>query len=379
VTEAERLQRDIGQILWLGYECVTPPSWLCEQIAQGLVGGVILFARNLPRKEGGLVDLQSLRASNEALHRLAPAGDGEGLIIAIDQEGGRVQRIREPATVWPPMGKLAEMNGGDALDLARQIGAAIGSELRALDIDLDFAPVLDVHTNPANPIIGDRAFASTVDRAASCALAFAAGLHKAGIIACGKHFPGHGDTSTDSHLELPRLDHALSRLEQVELEPFRRAALANLPTLMTAHVVFAALDDTVPATLSRKVITDLLRGKLEYRGVVISDDLDMRAIADHHGAAEAAARAILAGCDVLLLCRDADNQRVAREGLTRTAERSAELRQRIYLAAEAVRGLKRRHAARRAALASRGCGLEVVGCTAHRTLADTLARGGVLP
>src|SRR5262249_32742085 len=133
-------------------------------------------------------------------------------------------------------------------------------------------------------------------------------LDAAGVIACGKHFPGHGDTDTDSHLELPRIDHDWTRLDAVELEPFRRAAQAGLPMLMTAHVVFAALDPERPATLSEQVVTGLLRGQLGYRGVVASDDLDMRAIADHVGVAHAAVAAIRAGCDVLLVCRDEHHQ-----------------------------------------------------------------------
>src|SRR5439155_8944763 len=202
---------------------------------------------------------------------------------------------------------------------AEAVGRAIGDELRALGVDIDFAPVLDVHTNPANPVIGERAFGRDAATVARRALAFARGLDAAGVLACGKHFPGHGDTDTDSHLELPRIDHDWDRLEKVELLPFRRAAAAGLPIIMTAHVVFAALDAQRPATLSEQVITGLLRGKLGYRGVIVSDDLDMRAIAGHMGADHAAVAAVRAGCDVLLLCCDAANQGLADEGLVKEA------------------------------------------------------------
>src|SRR5207237_801200 len=149
-------------------------------------------------------------------------------------------------------------------------------ELAVLGFDLDFAPVLDVHTNPANPIIGDRAFATTPEGVIALAGAFARGLASAGVLGCGKHFPGHGDTTVDSHLALPRIDHDLARLRAVELAPF--AALGGLPLIMTAHVVFAALDESAPATLSKAVIEGLLRGELGYRGLVLSDDLEMKAI-----------------------------------------------------------------------------------------------------
>src|SRR5262249_38047525 len=159
--------------------------------------------------------------------------------------GGRVQRVRAPATVWPPM--LGISKDGDAAR-AEAIGRALGDELAVLGFDIDFAPVLDVHTNPANPIIGDRAFATTPDEAIRLAGAFARGLAAAGVLSCGKHFPGHGDTTTDSHLDLPRIDHDMARLRAVELAPFRAVPV---PMIMTAHVVFAALDPELPATLSR--------------------------------------------------------------------------------------------------------------------------------
>ena len=255
--------------------------------------------------------------------------------------------------------------------LAQAVGRAIGDELAALGLDVDFAPVLDVHTNPANPIIGDRAFGTDAEAVARRALAFARGLDAAGVIACGKHFPGHGDTATDSHLELPRIDHGWDRLERVELEPFRRAAAAGMPMIMTAHVVFAALDPARPATLSPEVVTGLLRGRLGYRGVIVSDDLDMRAIADHMGVGAAAVAAIRAGCDVLLLCKDERHQAEAEAALIREAEADGELRRRIGESAARVRALKQAHAAARAARPA--APRDAVGSEPHRRLAERLA------
>jgi beta-N-acetylhexosaminidase len=292
-------------------------------------------------------------------------------LIAVDQEGGLVQRVRAPATQWPPMRSHDGFSPPDDEDLAARVGRALGDELRAVGFDIDFAPVLDVHTNPANPIIGDRAFGTEPEAVARRALAFARGLDEAGLLACGKHFPGHGDTHTDSHLELPRVDHDRDRLDRVELAPFARAAAAGIPMLMTAHVVYAALDPDRPATLSPAVVTDLLRGRLGYQGVIVSDDLDMRAIADHMGAGEAAVAAVRAGCDVLLLCRDEAHQLAAEAALVREAERDAELRRRIGESAARVRAMKRAHAEnqRRRPAPAR----DVVGSFEHRRLADKLA------
>jgi beta-N-acetylhexosaminidase len=247
----------------------------------------------------------------------------------------------------------------------------MGEELAVLGFDIDFAPVLDVHTNPGNPIIGDRAFACTPDRAADSALAFARGLDAAGIVSCGKHFPGHGDTSTDSHLALPRLDHDLDRLRAVELVPFARAAAAELPLVMTAHVVFGALDPDAPATLSPRVISTLLRGELGYRGIIVSDDLDMKAISDHFGVAEAGVQAVTAGCDALLLCRNREHQNAVREALLRAGTDRTDARARIGEAAGRVRESKRRRPAnRRTATVDEA--RAILTRRSHRDLADEL-------
>jgi len=365
------MRDDIGQLLWIGF-AGAGSSVVRGALDRGEAGATIVFKRNLPLAtgpDGERCDLDALVALTGELHRSAP--DGTPALIAIDQEGGPVQRVRAPATRWPAMAALDRFPEPEDAALAEAVGRAIGDELAALGFDIDFAPVLDVHTNPANPIIGERAFGTEPEAVARRALAFARGLAAAGVLPCGKHFPGHGDTATDSHLELPRIDHAWDRLERVELLPFRRAAMADLPMIMTAHVVFAALDPDRPATLSREVVTGLLRDRLGYRGIIISDDLDMRAIADHLGAGPAAVAAVRAGCDVLLLCKDEDHQVAAREALIREAEHDRELQQRIAEAAARVRALKQTHAASRAQRppASR----DAVGSVAHRRLAEQLA------
>ncbi len=249
------VERDVGRILWLGFEGTRPPKKLTADIAEGLVGGVIVFKRNLVERDG-LLDLPATKELNDQLHAAAP--DDEPLLISVDQEGGRVARVRKPATVWPAM----EAMGSHGPEVARRVGVAMGTELAALGFDIDFAPVLDVNTRPDNPIIGDRAFSADAHTAASLGVAFAAGLADVGVLACGKHFPGHGDTDTDSHLALPRLPHSLERLRSIELVPFAVAARAGVPMIMSAHVLFSAVDDQVPATLSRTVLGEILRQEL---------------------------------------------------------------------------------------------------------------------
>ena len=366
---------DVGQLLWIGFTGTSVPADVRARLDAGRAGATVLFKRNLSLEVIGdavkqeVCDLDALVALNRELHRSAP--DGTPAWIALDQEGGLVQRVRAPATQWPPMMAHDGLPAGEDARIAEAVGRAMGDELRALGFDVDFAPVLDVHTNPANPVIGERAFGKLAETVTRRALAFARGLDAAGVIACGKHFPGHGDTDTDSHLELPRVDHGWDRLEQVELAPFRAAAAAGLPMIMTAHVVFAALDREHPATLSPAVVQGLLRGKLGYRGVVVSDDLDMGAISGHFGVDRAAVAAVRAGCDVLLLCNDERNQALAEEALIHEVEQDSTFRARVAEAAARVRALKRAHASKIAALPP--LAREVVGAYEHRRLADRLA------
>ncbi|MCA9676474.1 MAG: beta-N-acetylhexosaminidase, partial [Myxococcales bacterium] len=330
---SDDLARDVGQILWVGFPGPEVDDGLRRRIAAGACGAAILFRRNLRHVPAAgaagappveVCDLDHLAALTAELHAAAPAD--APLLVAIDQEGGVVQRVRAPATQWPPMLCHDGFAAPADAELAEQVGLALGRELAALGVDVDFAPVLDVNTNPDNPIIGDRAFGADPEDVARRALGFATGLARAGVLGCGKHFPGHGDTHLDSHLALPRVDHDRARLDAVELLPFRRAAAAGLPMLMTAHVVFAAVDPDVPATLSRKVVGGILRDELGYDGLVVSDDLDMKAIADHYGIGDAAVRAIDAGCDVLLLCRELGHQLEAHDALLRRGRDDAGFR-----------------------------------------------------
>ncbi|MCA9581319.1 MAG: beta-N-acetylhexosaminidase [Myxococcales bacterium] len=310
-----------GQVLVGGFAGKELPFDLSQALGRGEMGGVILFKRNLGTLEEVATLIRSIRAACRD-REFAPW-------IAVDQEGGRVARLGPPLLRLPPMRALGDR---DDADLTERAGRILGQSLATLGFNCNFAPVLDVDTNPQNPVIGDRAFSSDPHRVATHGIAFAKGLGSAGILACGKHFPGHGDTDLDSHLALPRLPHAMERLEEVELVPFRKA-IGHVPTLMTAHVVFDAIDPSVPATLSRAVITDLLRTRMGYKGVIVSDDLEMKAVRDHWGIPDSALRAIDAGCDTLLVCSDMAALAETREHLTRTGERDSTFRAKLLRAA----------------------------------------------
>lgn len=305
------LYRRVARMFMVGFPGPTPDAEVEALIDDG-VFGAILFKRNV----GTLEETAAL------CRRLKERADRR-FLISVDQEGGRVARLRgAPFTALPSMREIGQR--GEAV--AERVGRLLAHELRALGFDFDFAPVLDVDTNPANPVIGDRAFAATADAVARMGLAVARGLEAGGVASCGKHFPGHGDTHQDSHLTLPHLPHALDRLRRVELVPFRAYARAKLASIMTAHVIFDALDPTVPATLSERVLTDLLKGELGFEGVVVSDDLEMKAIADNYSVEEAAVRGTRAGVDLFLVCHHAEVQRRAIEAVVHAVE-SGQIRQ----------------------------------------------------
>ncbi|HEX9154160.1 MAG TPA: glycoside hydrolase family 3 protein, partial [Nitrospira sp.] len=234
----------IGQLLMVGFMGTSVTPELASFIKEYKPGGVILFSRNL-ESVGQIVEL-----TND-LQRCSPRSP---LLISIDQEGGRVSRLPKGFTIFPPCELLGRCNSSE---LAYAAAATIAKELKAVGVNMNMAPVLDVNSNPDNPVIGDRAFGSTPDVVSEMALVTAAGLQDHKVVACGKHFPGHGDTNADSHKELPVVQASRERLEVVEFPPFRRAVTAGIATMMTAHVLYKALDDQLPATLSSAVITNL--------------------------------------------------------------------------------------------------------------------------
>lgn len=325
------LERMAGNVIVCGFAGLDVPPMVHEWLSKQSVAGLILFKRNI----GDVGQVASLIASCATE---AQASQSLPILVCVDQEGGRVARFGTPVLQLPSMRRLAA--GADPR-LTRDAAAVLGRQLRAIGINLDFAPVLDVDTNPHNPVIGDRAFGSTPDVVIEQGLAFAEGLHAGGVLSCGKHFPGHGDTDLDSHLGLPRLRHGHARLNTVELRPFRAAA-KRIPAIMTAHVVFETLDPSMPATMSSLVLDDLLRREIGFEGAVFSDDLEMKAITERYPIEEAGLLAIEAGCDLLLVCADLEAAARLRDLLAREAERSRGFRARLTEARARADGLRGR-------------------------------------
>lgn len=329
------------------------------------LGGLILFGRNIEAPE----QVAELAADCERLGRSMPGW------VSVDQEGGRVARLQDPFTRWPPMATLGRA-GDRAEVLAARFGSALAAELKAVGITLDFAPVLDIHTNPKNPVIGDRALAAKAEDVARLGRAIVRALQGAGVAACGKHFPGHGDTSTDSHLELPLVEHPADRLRAIEFEPFRAAVAEQVAFIMTAHVLVPSLDEAKPATLSPAIVQRLLREELKFEGVILSDDLEMKAVSAQYAVPDSAVEAIRAGCDAVLVCQgDVDLQARTLESLVKAVESGEIPSKRIDDAFVRLKRAKERFlTADRPGPAARIRAMRgVLGCEEHRLVAAEMA------
>ncbi|HEY7832622.1 MAG TPA: glycoside hydrolase family 3 protein, partial [Ktedonobacterales bacterium] len=295
------LDQQIGQLFMVGFSGTSAPPAVLDLIATQHVGGIILFARNLRDADQTLALTRALQATARAVGHPAP------LLIATDQENGIVRRLGPGATVFP--GQMAQGAVADE-GVTRDIARATGEELRALGITMNLAPVVDVANNPANPVIGVRSFGADPDLVARLGVAALDGYAAAGVAATLKHFPGHGDTATDSHLALPVIPHDMERLRAVELVPFRRGVAAGAPVVMTAHIALPVLTGsaTLPATLAPAVLHGLLREHLGFDGVVMTDCLEMKAISATVGVAAGAVLALKAGADLVLISHRHDRQ-----------------------------------------------------------------------
>ncbi len=287
----ESAKQNIGELFVTGFEGVELPLSTAEWIRETRIGGVLLFAPNYesPAQVAELInDVQKQRYDFP-------------MWISVDHEGARVQRFRKPFTKIPEM---AEIGKHDSPKLAFEIASLMAQEVKAVGINLNFSPVADIHTNPKNPVIGPRAFGRDEETVSKMVSAFVRGHLTHGVQPCVKHFPGHGDTTADSHFALPRVDTPLELLKKREIVPFAKGFKAGCNFVMTAHIINPHLDKDYPATLSKVTIQSLLRDELRFKGLIISDDLEMKAIADHFGAEDAPRMALQAGCDLLIYKTD---------------------------------------------------------------------------
>ncbi|MGE0460926.1 MAG: beta-N-acetylhexosaminidase [Vicinamibacterales bacterium] len=356
-------RRDVGQLLIGSFAGAFIPPELRSLAREFDLGGVILFARNIEDPE----QVSEVAAEAEALGRDMPAW------VSVDQEGGRVARLKEPFTVWPPMATLGRAGSEE---LAERFARALAAELAAVGVTLDYAPVLDIHTNPRNPVIGDRALAESAGEVARLGRVLVRTLQASGIAACGKHFPGHGDTSTDSHVDLPLVEHPPDRLRAVEFEPFRAAIAEQVAFIMTAHVLVPSLDEQRPATLSPAIVEGTLRRELGFEGVILSDDLEMKAVSARYAVPAAAVEAIQAGCDAVLVCGGSvDLQAETLEALVRAVERGAISATRLDDAWRRLKRAKERFLGgdRRPARERLRAMKAVLGRDEHRAVADEMA------
>lgn len=295
----------VGQCFMVGFDGTKPPAELIQLIREDEIGAVILFRRNI-------TSVEQLKHLTAQLQDIA----GGNLLIGIDHEGGRVFRMPPPFTQIPSMrvvGQAARQHPNDRI--AFQLGQLMARELSSVGIHINFAPVLDLDTNADNPIIGDRAFGADPGFVAAMGCELIDGLLDGGVIPCGKHFPGHGDTYEDSHNALPRVPHTPERMRILELAPFRAAIDHGVPALMTAHVVYEGWDDLRPATLSPRIIGSVLRDTCGFDGVIITDDLHMQGIAKYWSVEVAAGLSLAAGCDLIAVCRYPDAARRAIEAV----------------------------------------------------------------
>ena len=360
-TLADRKRR-AGQRIVMG---LAGPAITAEErrtIRELRPGGFILFARNV-------VEPAQVRELNRELTSLLP--DRVPPLLSVDQEGGRVLRVKN--TRWPAMRTVGNLGN---LPATRQVAAAMGDELRAMGFNLNFAPVADVDSNPRNPVIGDRSFGRDPQTVAQHVVAFAKGLQNRGIIACVKHFPGHGDTDVDSHKALPVVDKDVQDLLHVELVPFKAAVEAGIDLVMTSHVLFPALDDDHPATMSRAVLHGLLRDRLGYKGLVISDDLEMKAVRDRWSMRTVLDKASRASVDLFCIGRSFEPDLTltvsAWESLIRLQEEDKRQHKRAETAVRRLRDLREKHLRP----GTPPPDLSVVGSAAFQALAADVHRRG---
>jgi beta-N-acetylhexosaminidase len=339
LTDGMTLDEQIGQLFVVGFPDQTPTPELLDLIQHERVGGVILFSRNIHDREQTASLTHTLQAAARAAGHPAP------LLVMIDQENGLVRRLGPDSTPFPGAMALGSIDDAEARErIVEEVARATAQEVLAHGVNMNLAPVMDVNNAPENPVIGVRSFGSDPDVVGRLGVASMRGLQGAGVIATLKHFPGHGDTTVDSHLALPVVTAPPERLEAVELAPFRQGIAAGAECVMTAHVAFPALtgNATIPATLATEALTDLLRERLGFAGVIMSDCLEMDAIAETVGVESGTVQTLRAGADLVLISHTLERQRAAIAAVRAAVADGALSEEQIRLAADRILRLKRR-------------------------------------
>ena len=298
------LDEKIGQIITVGIDGYTINDKTKELIVDKKVGGIILFKDNINDSNQLLQLINNINDSNQLLQLINNIKDINSknkipLFISIDEEGGRVSRLPKEIKKLPSNEVIGNINDKK---LAYDIGETIGYSLKSFGFNMDFAPVLDINSNPNNKVIGDRAFSSNKNIVANLGVSEINGFKSSNIISVAKHFPGHGDTDIDSHYKLPIINKTLDELKEVEFVPFKNAIKENVPSIMVSHILLPEIDDINPASMSKTIITDILRKDLKFDGLIVTDDMTMVAITNNFDISEACIKSINAGADLLLIC-----------------------------------------------------------------------------
>ncbi|MCB9524692.1 MAG: beta-N-acetylhexosaminidase [Myxococcales bacterium] len=357
------MKRRIGQRLIVGFDGTRIPPELLRLDEEWGLGGFILFKRNL----------QEFEQVMDLTEELWARGQGVPPFIGVDQEGGKVHRLPEPFTTFAEMAQLGSLG---SVSVAYEVGAVMGRELSAAGFNLNFAPVLDLNTNPDNPVIGTRALSDDPETVVNLARAVVRGLHDNSLIACGKHFPGHGDTREDSHLTLPVCDLDAETLRNREWRPYQKLAQSSphLDMVMTAHVVFPKIDPDKPATMSRTLLQDHLRLELGFKGLIVTDDLEMGAISQTMSIEDAAVQALEAGNDLFLVCHTVDKQVAVLETLLKLWEQKKYPKHLWDKAFRRIREVKARHF-RVVRTIDRGHARELIGNREHARISRRVKDG----
>lgn len=361
------MKKLIGQHLIIGISGQSLTSEEKKFIVENNIGGVVLFARNVsePKQVHALCrEIQSLR------HQMA---DKAPLFIGIDMEGGRVARLKSPFTVWPPLRTLGDL---DNSTVSFHFSNKMGLELNAVGINLDFAPCVDIFSNPKNTVIGDRSISQDPELVAKHASALVRGYIKSNIISCAKHFPGHGNTLIDSHEDLPVEEMDLQRLEDHELVPFKRSFKARVDLVMSAHILFKNIDPQWPVTLSEIFLKQILREKCRFRGLIITDDLDMKAMAKHYDRKLIPVRALQAGADLLLYCNEPDSPPRALEAIAEALAKGDLKKEDLEASSKHILELKAEKIPHPDPMPLDEA-LKIIGNPEHQRIAQSLAKGEV--
>ncbi len=334
-TEELPLEIKVGQLIMAGFRGAAPPAHIMGMLRDGALGGVILFGDDS-------LSAPEIRRLTEGLQKAALDGaSGLPLLMATDQEGGRVNRLSPPLTRFPSAGLLGAAGSAET---AAELGRAMAGELLAVGVNMNLAPVLDILTNPENTVIGDRSLGDSVEPVSELGRALIRGMQETGMMATAKHFPGHGDTSFDSHDRLGTMERSEDGLWAREVLPFRAAIEEGVGAVMTAHVIYNELDRHAPATISPKIITGMLRERLGYRGLIVTDDLEMKAVTGNYSMEQAAVGAISAGADMVLVCKEKRFQGEAHAALMEAARSGRLSEERIDASVARILSTKEKYA-----------------------------------